>query len=293
MNMAVKRRALFIVIAIALLLSIFTPSVFAQYRTPRGKAGTEVQAAVGELYLNISGFASPYASIVLTTLDGIFLRSSVADSYGKFYISQVLISKGLTGFCLTTIDFKRLGESTTCIKFPPATNNITMDNLFLPPTLGLFRKVINAGGTAIAFGYTMPGALVTLHLDNGMTLTTRADSTGFYKFEIKNLKAGTYKLFSTAEYKNQESLLPTKKVELKALSIGEQAVTKLSDFWKDLLRRLTELGLGLLWLALFLIILIIILLIKLFWARIKGWFFIIFGKKRRKRDEEETQGETG
>lgn len=281
------KRILYITIAIIILCTVFTPSVFAQYVTPRGKLGTDVKAAVGELYLNISGFASPYASIVLTTLDGILLRTAVADSRGQFYISQVLINKGLTGFCLTTIDFKRLGESTTCINFPPATTDITKNNLFLPPTLGLFRKVINAGGTAIAFGYTMPGALLTIHLDNGMTLTTRADSTGYYKFEIKNLKAGTYKLFSTAEYKNEESLLPTKKVELNALSFSEQQLSFLQEIIKKIVKFLTELGLGLLWLALFLIILIIILLIKLFWARIKGWFFIIFGKKRKKEDKKE------
>ncbi|MBI2075036.1 MAG: hypothetical protein HYT83_04340, partial [Candidatus Levybacteria bacterium] len=151
-------------ILLVILSNVFIQSVSAQSRIPVSSFSTEVTASVGELYLSISGFISPYASVVLTMQDGTFLRASVADEKGNFYISQVLIKRGFSGFCLTAIDFKRLGESTTCIKFPPASANIIMNNIFLPPTLGLSRTEIAEGSTAIAFGYTMPNSIVTLKL---------------------------------------------------------------------------------------------------------------------------------
>ena len=81
-----------------------------------------------------------------------------------------------------------------------------MTDIFLPPTLGLSRTEIGENSEALAFGYTMPGAKVTLHLSNGQTLTTYADETGYYEFKIRGLKAGKYELYATAEYNNKESL---------------------------------------------------------------------------------------
>lgn len=250
-------------ILLSFLFSIFTSSVFSQKTNPKATFRTEVSAAVGEFYLNVSGYISPYASIVMTATDGTFLRAAVADSFGNFYISQVLINRGFSGFCLVAVDFKRLGESTTCFSFPPAQNSITMKDLFLPPTLGLFKTEIAAGQTAIAFGYTMPGAKVTLHLNNGKILTTYADSRGYYEFNIKDLQAGKYLLFAKANYHNKDSLTPTKKILLKALSLWEQFLAFLRGLLSRLMSLFTSLALGPLWLGIPILILIIILILKL------------------------------
>ena len=138
-----------------------------------------------------------------------------------------------------------------------------MKDIFLPPTLGLLRNEIGEGGEAIAFGYTMPGALVTLHLSNGKTYTTTADQTGYYEFHIKDLRAGIYKLFATAEYKNKQSLTPTKKIQLKALSWWEQFIAFLRDLWNAFIRFLTSVYLNPLWIAVPIIISIIILILKI------------------------------
>lgn len=190
---------------------------FGQASNPQGSVQTEVQAQVGDFFLNLSGIASPFASIVVTS-DNTFLKSGVADLNGNFDISSVLIKKGFSNFCIEVIDFKRIGSSITCFSIPPATQSITMRDLFLPPTLGLFRAQIEEGFQAIIFGYTIPKAIVSLYFDNGKKFTTLADATGYYKFEISGLKAGTYKLYSKGDYKDKESLTPTKKAELRSVS---------------------------------------------------------------------------
>jgi hypothetical protein len=235
----------------------------AQENEPPIKKEVTVFASVGELTLDVSGYIAPFASVVMTTTDGVFMRSAVANSKGYFYISQVLIKKGFSGFCLTAVDFKRLGESTTCLSFPPAQNSISEKDLFLPPTLGLLRNEIAAGSTAIAFGYTMPFATVTLHLSDGTKLTAMADKDGYYEFKIKDLKAGLYQLFATAKLQGKESLKPTKFVLLKSLSVGEQIGNFLKDLLKKILQFFTSIGLGPLWLAIPILILIIILILKL------------------------------
>lgn len=263
----------------------------------------QVSASVGQFSLSVSGYISPYANVVLTTSGGVLLRSTVADSMGDFSISGVLIQRGFSGFCLEAVDFKRIGESTTCFSTAPAYASIVMRDIFLPPTLGLYRNHIAAGSTAIAFGYTMPNATVYLHLNqgsiasiisrayaNGYTagdiLTLSSDGTGFYRFYINNLNAGVYKLFSIARYKKRLSLSPSKSIELTALSIIGQIILFLKSLWDKLIRFITSVGLGPLWIGLPIIILIIILILKLWPERFTAVYeskLLMFVNRRRTR----------
>ncbi len=223
---------------------------------------TTINAQVGKYYLDISGYVSPFASVVLST-DGIFLRSTVADSKGNFYITGVLINAGFSHFCLEAVDFKRIGDSYTCIQVPPAVGSIKKDDIFLPPTLGISKTSIAEGEEFQAFGYTMPNAYVTLKLGNGRTETVLADGTGYYIFKIKNLPSGSYELFATARYNNQDSLSPTRKLQLHSLSLWEQIIAFIRYIIFRILELLTSIALGPLWLAIPILILIIILILKL------------------------------
>ncbi len=221
-----------------------------------------VQAQVGKFYLYLSGYISPYASVVLT-IDGIFVRATVADAGGNFSISGVLIKKGFSRFCLEAVDFKRLGNSYTCFDIPPAKGDVTMTEIFLPPTLGLSKNVIAEGGETMAFGYTMPGAEVTLYLSNGQKLTAFADNTGYYVFHIKNLKAGKYDLYARAIYNNKESLAPSRTLELRALSWWEQIIAFIRSILKNIQKFFSSLELGPLWFGLPVLISIITLILKI------------------------------
>lgn len=235
-------------------------SVQADKSLPASAFSTEVSATVGDFYLNLDGYIAPYASVVLTS-DGVFLRSTVADQGGYFSISQVLIREGFSSFCLEAVDYKRLGYSKACFTVPPASSGITIEDIFLPPTIGLERTEIEAGGTAIAFGFSMPNAKVTLHLSDGRTFTTTADATGYYEIQIENVSAGTYELYADATYNGKQSLTPVNKLQLTALSLWEQFLKFISELWAKFVRFITATGMGPLWFAIPIIILIIILVI--------------------------------
>lgn len=219
-------------------------------------------ARIGEFYLDLSGYASPFASVILTS-NGVFYRSTVADQNGFWAIHDILVNRNFSDFCLEHIDYKNIGDSTTCLTIPPVNGNVVKKDIFLPPTIGLQRSQIRAGGNGVVFGYTMPGATVTIHLQNGKTYQVTADEHGYYELTLKNLAAGTYQLFATAHYNGRESLSPSKTVTLTALSWWDQILLWLKEFFTWLWKILTGLGLGPLWLILPLIPLIIFLLLKL------------------------------
>ena len=222
----------------------------------------QVSGTVGEFQLNLYGWMSPYASIILTS-NGVFMGSTVADKSGDWSFINIYIKRGFSGFCLTAIDFYRLGESETCLKIPPAQETVTMRDIFLPPTLGLSRNEVPAGGKVLAFGYSMPNAKVTLHLSNGQVLQTMADSKGYYVFELDKIPAGKYQLFATAHYQQKDSLKPSKTVELIALSWWEQFLAWLRWLWSIIRQFFTSIGLGPLWIGLPLLLLITLLILKL------------------------------
>jgi hypothetical protein len=284
-NVRVHRRIVF-----CLFFLFLVGGFLANYKTyAAGKMSGSVTASgqVGQYHLNVSGYISPYASIIMTS-DGVFIRATVADRYGMFSFLDILIKRGFSHFCLDAIDFKRLGESYTCFKFKPATGDITMTNIFLPPTLGLSRTEIAENSEVTAYGYTMPGAKVVIHLSNGKTLTTVADKTGYYEFKITGLKAGKYELFATANYNNKESLTPDRKVQLRALSPFEQVVAYFRDLWNKLVKLLTSVYLNPLWLIVPILIFIIILIIKIWPERFtfiynsKLMSFIPWKKKKKR-----------
>ncbi len=250
------------------LFFLFVSLSYAQIRPPYGGGlGSRVAGTVGEYYLNITGFSSPFSSISLY-IDNVFIRGTVADEKGNFSISQVLIKLGLSKFCLKAIDARQLGESESCISFPPASGTFEKKNIFLPPTLALSKTRIPEGSSTLAYGYTMPGAEVTLYLSSGDKLIIKADSSGYFEFVLKDLKAGKYTVYATAKYNNIDSLQPSKKLELTVLSEAGQVVEKVGNFWDLLWKLLTSWGLGPLWIAIPIIILIIILILKLFPRRL-------------------------
>lgn len=253
---------LFVVIFITLLFVLSAKSVNALTTTSITPPSVGVTARVGEYYLNLTGYASPFASIVLTS-NGVFYRSTTADEKGYWVIKDILINKNFSDFCLEHIDYKNLGNSIACITIPPAKGNITRNDIFLPPTIALQRSQISAGGSAVIFGYSMPYAMVTIHASDGKTYTVKADGNGYYELTIENLKAGVYELYATATYQGKDSEKPVNTVKLTALSWWQQIIQFIMDILKWIIDRLKELGLGPLLLLFPLIPLIIWLILKI------------------------------
>ena len=201
----------FIVVIVSLLL--FTLS-----RT--NAQSTKLQASVGKYYFSVSGYVSPFASIVLYS-NSIFMASTVADPKGNFSIKGVLINEGFSDFCFEVVDVKRVGDSFTCLKIPAATGDTQRENIFLPPTVGLSARKINPRSSIFASGYSMPNAKVILSISKDIKIEVIADASGFYKYEIKDLASGKYSLFATASYEKKDSEKPSRKKDFESLSAGE------------------------------------------------------------------------
>lgn len=184
--------------------------------------GVTIGASVGSARLSISGYQSPYASIIIKTKDGVFITSTTADANGYFSISNTYINASILTYCFQAVDFKRVGISESCITIPgPITGNVTYPDVFLPPTIGLESKTINAGENGVIFGYSMPGATVNLKI-NDTSVPVTADASGYYSYIYKSVPEGTFTISASATLSQKESLAPTNNVVLKALSIPEQ-----------------------------------------------------------------------
>lgn len=181
-----------------------------------------VSAQVGSTTLTISGYQSPFASIILKTQNGTFLASTTADSKGYFSISNVLINSANLVYCFQAVDFKRVGISEACITIPgPIVGDVTYDKVFLPPTIALSKKQISVGDDAIIFGYSMPNATVYLNIE-GKVVTIQADAYGYYSYTYTKVPEGVFRISATAELAGESSLAPINDVVLESLSITQK-----------------------------------------------------------------------
>ena len=244
-----------------------------------GNVSTTVNASVGGVYLSISGYTSPYASIVMTS-NGQFIRSVVADALGNFFISQILVRENFSNFCLSVTDFKRLGEAEACLDINPVTTDTTIDNIFLPPTVGLLKKEISAGDQAVIYGYSRPNSTVIIKSKDGNAYTAQTDSTGYYSITIKNVQAGTYSFLAYGKLDNKESLPPKKGIDLTVLSLPQQVGKKIEKITTSGTALLTSTIIGFLILLLLLIIIIIIIIILILRPKL---FRSIFDKLHRQK----------
>lgn len=275
-----------LLLSIILLFAVSEP-VLALQTNPVGSQTVKVSATVGAYYLNLFGYIAPFASISLTS-DTVVLATTTADAKGYFTFKQLLVKKGFSHFCFTAVDVKRLGESDSCFTIPAVTKDSQINNIFLPPTIGLFRTTINVGSNAIVWGYSMPGAKVQIHLSDGSVFTITADASGYYEIHPVITKVGRYELFADASYQNTKSQEPINRAILTAIGLTQQVGNTISNWLRNLLTFLFNLPF-LLFLLIPLIALIIYLWRKLHSAGVpqlgpqveKGTFFDQLFRKRK------------
>lgn len=259
-----------------LFLKLIVSPALAQVKIYPGNAQVTVGARVGEFYLNLSGYASPYASVVLT-VDGNFIRSTVADQNGIFYFTAVGVSRGFDHFCLTQVDFRRIGDSEGCLTITPITQDTTINDIFLPPTIGILRKQIGTDEEGVIYGYSMPNATITIKIKDGKTITVTTDATGYYSYRVGGLAAGKYFFTADAQLGEKKSLPPTKSVELDVLSRAQQLTITTAGFLQKIIDLLAKTGIGYILLILILLVIIIALLLILR----PGWTKLLADKLKR------------
>jgi hypothetical protein len=217
--------------------------------TDSNAQSTDLSASVGKYYFSASGIVSPFASVVMTS-DSVFLASTVADKKGNFTLRNAFVNEGFSKFCLEAIDMKRIGSSYTCFEIEPLASDGSKDEIFLPPTIGFSGKKINPGSSVTASGYSMPNSEVEINISESIKINIRADKTGYYKTEIREIPSGKYNVYGVSEYQSRKSLEPSRKVLIESVSYG------------SILRQ----RLGVVLLGVFLI-LVLILLILVFLSR--------------------------
>ena len=198
-----------------LLTALVVPqSAFAQATQ---SATTNVSVTVSGNILRVTGYIAPFASIALTVSNTV-VTSTTADALGYFTFSNVGVPKATTTVCFTAVDYKKLGESQACISVIAVNGVITKTNVFLPPTLGVQRTDVLVGSSAIAFGYGMPGATITVHLNGAAGCTVVADAGGYYQCSIIIKKTGTNELYADSVLHNQPSETQLQKILIQGIS---------------------------------------------------------------------------
>jgi preprotein translocase subunit SecG len=247
-----KKLAIFLTVLLSTALLLQKP-VFAASTAATQSGTVTTNATIRGNTFTVSGFTSPFASVVITT-SGQFLISTTADTQGNFS-APVTIPVSTTALCLDALDFKRLGQSQACID-TTTTNPI---GLFLPPTIGLLSTTIDAGQNATIYGYSLPRSTVIINSE-GKIYTTTTDDAGYYAYTIESIPAGTFVFSALGEVLGAQSLPPTGGVELKALSLFEQASTTAQDVTQSLTSITTSYLVPILLTILFLIICILVFL---------------------------------
>ena len=247
-----KKIASFCVIIVFSLSYLFflSTNVFAQ-------TDVSLRASVGKYNFTLSGFVSPFASIVMSQ-DSFYMSSGVANKEGFFALDPALVNEGFTNFCLEAIDVKRIGTSFTCFEIEAIKQDFYKSDIFLPPTVGLSGRKITPNSSIFASGFSMPFSLVKVSLDDNKYIEATTDSRGYYKTEVKKLPPGEYVLFATSTYENQYSQIPTRKFTIESVGYLEGVP-------------------GWLWILLFLLLIFIAIML-----------FIILMKRRKKNKDKKT-----
>lgn len=271
--MKIKKFFLFIFV-----IFLFRVIWYSPFNTLVNSSQTSVTARVQGVTVAFAGYASPYASVVLSS-NNVYMRTTTSDQYGNFSFQDVQVQKtNNSNLCLETIDFQRIGDSKACLNLNLNDNNkLIQKDILLPPTIGLQRTEIAYNGEAVVFGYSMPGARVDLHISNGQIIKVNANNTGYYEFKVKHLAPGGYDLYAKSVYQGRASLKPVNKVHLVALTFWEQFFNYLGKLWNQFIQLFTSTSFGILWLTIPILILIIILIVKIWPEKFK----FISGKSLR------------
>lgn len=167
--------------------------------TPSGGGGGG-GSSVGGGDVVISGIAYPATKVVILK-DGAIATTTTADPGAAFSIRIQNLQQGAYTFGVYAEDAKGLKSTTYSFPVTVADNiTVTIDNVFLAPTIGVSSKTIKQGDPLGIFGTTAPQAQVTIHVHSAQEFVQRvtASATGiwFKQFDTSLLEKGSHITFS-------------------------------------------------------------------------------------------------
>lgn len=185
----------------------------------------------------IKGLAYPNTKVVILK-DGSIAATTTADPGAAFLVELTDLDAGEYTIGVYTEDADRLKSMTS--SFPVSVDDsitVTIDNVFLAPTIGVSSKVVKKGDPIGIFGTTAPNATVTLHVHSSPEFVERVSASPvgrwFKQFDTSLLAMGDHVTFSRSALNDRV----TDQSETVAFVVGQATIptdaTKRSDLNND------------------------------------------------------------
>ncbi len=182
----------------------------------------------------VSGMAYPNTKVTLLK-DGAIVSTVVADPGAGFRMTVSSLAPGTYIFGVYTQDANGLKSPT--YTFPVTITKsvtVTVDNIFLAPTIGVDSSEVKQGDPIGIFGTTAPNATVTLHVHSSTDFTNiiAASSVGrwFKQFDTSVLELGDHVTYSRSAQNDQV----TDQSNTVAFVVGDQTLKNTNKNRSDL-----------------------------------------------------------
>lgn len=213
---------------------------------PKGNvAGIQVTATIGDRHLDLYGYTSPQALIILEGI-GIY-DSAYADNNGYFILSTLYSSSSPREACLSSKDQLGRLSPPVCLPSFPIDKDIKIGPVIMPPTVSLDKKDYYVDDKVILSGQTIPNTEIDLSVfgdsDNTLSLIRTVEAFTFPKLKVNSDDKGNFsvdlpssapekfRLFAQT-YFNKFSSSTSNKLSLEIMPIWMIIV---KNFWSRLL----------------------------------------------------------
>lgn len=200
-------------------ISFFYFLFFIFYLPSFAQTELTVTINVGDTILTLSGKTSPSAQVTIVE-SGAVVGTTTADSAGNFSKSLLAQTPGVHSIGIYSADTNGFSTSTVTYSVSlTVTQETTLSNIILPPTISLSASEIAKGNSLGISGLAVPSSTITLFISsNTVTKTTTSDSNGAwsYSFGTGDLDQGDHSVYAkvttTAGYQSEPSKTITFKV---------------------------------------------------------------------------------
>lgn len=172
-----------------------------------------ISARVPGNTITIFGYTSPNSRVELSNTKTFAVTYSQDNGY--FIFESITLPRHSQDLCLSSQDESNRPTYPVCISEPPLANSYTeIGPILLSPTISLDLE------NQYTSGQSIPNSIVEIHFYQQSsplsfvkkvqafslpTLTTQTDSRGNYSFSLPLTTATNYRLFSTAQYLENNS----------------------------------------------------------------------------------------
>lgn len=174
-----------------------------------GSGGGGYANIVSSASVVFSGKAYPKSFITLLK-DAQIAATVIAGSDANFNINLSSLSSGNYIFSLYGEDYK--GKRSSLLTFPVSvsSNLITnINNIFIPPTIGIDKSEVRRGGNITIFGQSVPDAEIIISIISREEIfkKIKADKNGAYAYDLNTalFPYGSYIIKAKASIDRQES----------------------------------------------------------------------------------------